>query len=64
MSQSKENRRSFLKTSAAAVSVPYFLSRQPVLADEIKNALAVLDAVHLRRLLFFGAFEEHPLEQL
>ena len=40
MSPTSNNRRSFLKTSAAAgaaVSVPYFLSRQGTLGDEIKS---------------------------
>ncbi len=40
MSQSKENRRSFFKTSAAATaaaSVPYFYSQPRTLADEIKS---------------------------
>ena len=40
MSQSKENRRSFLKTSVAATaaaSAPYFYSQPKTLADEIKS---------------------------
>jgi predicted dehydrogenase len=52
VSKTSNNRRSFLKTSAAAgaaASVPYFFSRSPVLADEIRSkndriALGVIGA--------------------